>query len=40
MNNIVTQKEIESFKKDGAIFLKNRFNIEWIKYSFLYELMQ
>ena len=31
MNNIVTQKEIESFKEDGAIFLKNRFDIEWIK---------
>ena len=27
----VTQKEIESFKEDGAIFLKNRFDIEWIK---------
>jgi len=31
MNNILTKDEINSFKKDGAIFLKEKFDISWIK---------
>ena len=31
MNNILNETEINSFKKDGAIFLKGKFDISWIK---------
>ncbi len=30
MNNILNETEINSFKKDGAIFLKGKFDISWI----------
>jgi len=30
MNKILTKNEITKFKEDGAIFLKNKFNIHWI----------
>ena len=30
MNNILTKNEITKFKEDGAIFLKNKFDINWI----------
>ncbi len=31
MNNILSETEINSFKNDGAIFLKGKFDISWIK---------
>jgi len=31
MSEIISEKEIINFKEDGAIFLKNKFNINWIK---------
>ena len=31
MNKILTPNEINQFKTDGAIFLKNKFDINWIK---------
>ena len=31
MNNILSEDEINSFNKDGAIFLKGKFDISWIK---------
>ena len=31
MNNILSNKEISEFKKNGAIFLKKKFDINWIK---------
>ena len=31
MNKILTNNEINQFKNDGAIFLKNKFNINWIE---------
>ena len=31
MSDLVSHSEIDTFKKDGAIFLKNRFSIEWIE---------
>ena len=30
MNKILTKNEIKKFKEDGAIFLKNKFDINWI----------
>ena len=30
MNKILTENEITKFKEDGAIFLKNKFDINWI----------
>ena len=31
MNNILNENEINSFKRDGAVFLKGKFDISWIK---------
>ena len=31
MNNILSQDEINSFKRDGAVFLKGKFEVSWIK---------
>jgi len=31
MNKILSDIEINNFKKDGAIFLKGKFDISWIK---------
>ena len=31
MSKLVSQLEIEKFNKDGAIFLKNKFDIKWIE---------
>ena len=31
MSDLVSHSEIDTFKKDGAIFLKNRLSIEWIE---------
>ncbi|MDC0585515.1 phytanoyl-CoA dioxygenase family protein [Candidatus Pelagibacter sp.] len=31
MSEIISEKEIINFKEDGAIFLKNKFDINWIK---------
>ena len=31
MNKILTNNEINQFKNDGAIFLKGKFDIEWIE---------
>ena len=31
MNKILSDTEINNFKKDGAIFLKGKFDISWIK---------
>ena len=31
MKKILTSEEINRFKEDGAIFLKGKFEIEWIK---------
>ena len=31
MKNILSKQEIDQFKKDGAIFLKGKFDINWIK---------
>ena len=31
MNNLVSDVDIENFKKHGAIFLKNKFDIQWIE---------
>jgi ectoine hydroxylase-related dioxygenase (phytanoyl-CoA dioxygenase family) len=31
MNKILTNQEIKQFKNDGAIFLKDKFDIEWIE---------
>ena len=31
MNEILTKSEINQFKKDGAIYLKGKFDISWIK---------
>ena len=30
MSKILTENEIKKFKEDGAIFLKNKFDISWI----------
>ena len=29
--NLLTSKEIESFKQDGAIVLRNKFDVSWIE---------
>ena len=31
MSKFVSQLEIEKFNKDGAVFLKNKFDIKWIE---------
>ena len=31
MNSIVSQSQIDQFRQDGAIFLKNKFDASWIK---------
>ena len=31
MKNLLNSEEINRFKEDGAIFLKEKFDIEWIK---------
>ena len=31
MNKILTNNEINQFNNDGAIFLKGKFDIEWIE---------
>ena len=31
MNKILTNNEINQFKNDGAIFLKDMFDIQWIE---------
>ena len=31
MNKILTNTEINNFKNDGAVFLKAKFDIRWIK---------
>ena len=31
MNKILTNYEINQFNNDGAIFLKGKFDIEWIE---------
>ena len=31
MTKILTNDEINQFKKDGAVFLKGKFDISWIK---------
>ena len=31
MSKLVSQLEIEKFNKDGAVFLKNKFDIKWIE---------
>ena len=30
MKNFLTQKEIKQFQKDGAIFIKGKFDLDWI----------
>ena len=29
--NLLTSQEIKNFKKDGAIVLRNKFDISWIE---------
>ena len=31
MENILSKQEIDQFKKDGAVFLKGKFDNSWIK---------
>jgi len=31
MKNLLTQKEINQFQKDGAIFIKAKFDHKWIE---------
>ena len=31
MNKILTDTEINNFKNDGAVFLKRKFDVSWIK---------
>ena len=31
MKKILTNSEVNQFKSDGAIFIKNKFDIEWIE---------
>ena len=31
MKNFLTQKEIKQFQKDGAIFIKGKFDLDWIE---------
>ena len=30
MNKILSENEIQQFRDEGAVFLKNKFNINWI----------
>ena len=30
MNKILSENEIQQFRDEGAVFLKNKFNIHWI----------
>ena len=30
MNKILSNDEIKKFKEEGAVFLKNKFDIQWI----------
>jgi hypothetical protein len=30
MNKILKENEIKQFQRDGAIFLKNKFDLKWI----------
>ena len=30
MNKILSNDEIKKFKEEGAVFLKNKFDIHWI----------
>ena len=30
MKTIISKQEIEQFKQDGAVFLKGKFDLEWI----------
>ena len=30
MNKILSQNEIQQFREEGAVFLKNKFDISWI----------
>ena len=31
MSSIVSKSEIEKYNNDGAVFLKNKFDIKWIE---------
>ena len=31
MNNLISNEEIKQFNENGAVFLKGRFDIEWIE---------
>ena len=31
MNEFLTNNEINQFKQDGAIFIKGKFDLSWIK---------
>ena len=31
MSKLVSENEINKFKKDGAVLLKNKFDVSWIK---------
>jgi hypothetical protein len=31
MDKILTDNEIKQFKNDGAIFLKDKFDVQWIE---------
>jgi len=33
MKKLLTTKEVESFKTDGAIVLRKKFDISWINHS-------
>ena len=31
MKKLLTTKEIENYKTDGAVFLRNKFDLSWIE---------
>ena len=31
MKNLLTEKEINQFQKNGAIFIKGKFDLKWIE---------
>ena len=31
MSKLVSENEIDKFKKDGAVLLKNKFDVTWIE---------
>ena len=31
MSNLISNEEIKQFNENGAVFLKGRFDIEWIE---------